>query len=97
MLVSAAALLLFTATCQNAAGSDDSLEVTGTIEQQGMTSYQYGSHTLTGEGDIYYALTSEAVDLDNYLGEEVTIRAEKVEGYPVDGGPDYLRVLEVLK
>lgn len=94
MLVSTT-LLLFTATCQNTTSGNDPLQITGTIEQQGMTSYQYGTHTLTGEGDIFYALTSEVVDLDEYLGEEVTLRAEMVEGYPVDGGPDYLRVLEV--
>lgn len=73
----------------------DQMEVTGTIAQQGITSYQYGTHTLSND-DTFYALKSEAVNLDDYLDQEVTIRAKKIEGYPVDGGPDYLLVLEVV-
>lgn len=89
----AIALFIFTATCKNT-NSNDQMEITGTIQQQGMTSYQYGTHTLTNE-EIFYALKSEAVDLDEYLEEEVTLVAEKITGYPVDGGPDYLLVLRV--
>ena len=85
-------LLVFTATCSST--TNNSVTVTGTIEQQGITSYQYGTHTFSGEG-IFYALKSETIDLDQYLEKEVTIKAEKIEGYPVDGGPDYLLVLEV--
>ena len=85
-------LLVFTATCSST--TNNSVTVTGTIEQQGITSYQYGTHTISGEG-IFYALKSETIDLDQYLEKEVTIKAEKIEGYPVDGGPDYLLVLEV--
>ena len=98
-------LLLFTATCNNVSEKEERsasadvnetvMEITGTIQEQGMTSYQYGTHTITTTDDEFYALQSEAVDLNNYIGEEVTIVAEKVEGYPVDGGPDYLLVLEV--
>lgn len=70
------------------------MEITGTIREQGITSYQYGTHTIETENN-FYALKSEAVDLSKYLDQEVTIVAEKIEGYPVDGGPDYLLVLEV--
>lgn len=70
------------------------MEVTGTIEQQGMTSYQYGTHTLTND-ETFYALKSEKVDLDEYVGQKVTVTAEKIQGYPVDGGPEYLMVLKV--
>ena len=86
-------LLLFTATCNNSQ-SNSTEQYSGVIEQQGITSYQYGTHTLTSEA-TFYALTSETVDLDQYLNQEVSLKAEKVEGYPVDGGPVYLRVLEV--
>jgi hypothetical protein len=98
-------LLLSLQTCNNSQSKQDNqtsaevnekaMEVTGTIKEQGITSYQYGTHTITIEGDEFYALKSEAVNLDDYLDEEVTIVAEKIEGYPLSGGPEYLLVLEV--
>ena len=98
-------LLISAQTCNNTSETKDTkptevntsekMEITGTIEQQGMTSYQYGTHTLTTADDEYYALKSDAVKLDNYISKEVTIVAEKIEGYPLSGGPDYLLVLEV--
>ncbi|WP_324720953.1 hypothetical protein [Salinimicrobium sp. HB62] len=98
-------LLVFTQTCSNnekeeessasAVAKENAMEVTGTIREQGITSYQYGTHTITTVNDEYYALKSEAVDLDEYIDKEVTIIAEKIEGYPLSGGPDYLLVLEV--
>ncbi len=86
-------LVVFTATCRNTQNTNQ-MEVTGTIQQQGITSYQYGTHTITNN-ETFYAIKSDVVDLDQYLNVEVTIVADKIEGYPVDGGPDYLRVLEV--
>lgn len=71
------------------------MEIVGTIQEQGMTTYQYGTHTITTSNDDFYALKSDSVNLGNYVGKEITITAEKIEGYPVDGGPVYLRVLEV--
>ena len=98
-------LLVFTQTCSNneqeeersasAIVKENAMEVTGTIQEQGITSYQYGTHTITTVNDEYYALKSEAVDLDDYIDEEVTIVAEKIDGYPLSGGPEYLLVLEV--
>ena len=70
------------------------MEITGSIAQQGMTSYQYGTHTITNE-ETFYALKSDKVNLDDYLGETVTIVAKKISGYPLDGGPDFLMVLEI--
>lgn len=93
VFISSLLLFFFTATCSNATKSDK-MEVTGTIQQQGMTSYQYGTHTLTND-ETFYALKSETVDLDKYVDQEVSIVAEKISGYPVDGGPEYLLVLEV--
>lgn len=69
-------------------------EYSGLIEPQGITSYQYGTHTLETE-DNYYALKSESVNLENYEGKKVTLSAEPIEGYPVDGGPDYLLVKKI--
>ncbi|WP_029034531.1 hypothetical protein [Salinimicrobium terrae] len=98
-------LLFFTQTCSYTTNGEDesrsavikekTMEITGTIQEQGMTSYQYGTHTIETENEEFYALKSEAVDLDDYVNEEVTIVAEKIEGYPLSGGPDYLLVHEV--
>lgn len=100
MMLSGFFLVLFTATCNNATENEqtktDNMEVTGTIQQQGITSYQYGTHTLTND-ETFYALRSEAVNLDDYLDEEVTIIAKKIDGYPLEGGPEYLLVLEVVE
>lgn len=70
------------------------LEITGTIAKTGITTYQYGSHTITDDNS-FYALRSTAVNLDDYVGQEVTIFGEIVDGYPVDGGPDFIEVTQV--
>lgn len=86
-------LLFFMATCSSTT-QKDTMEVTGIIEPQGITSYQYGTHTIS-KGDVFYALRSDTIDLDQHLGKEVTIIAEKIEGYPLEGGPEYLLVLKI--
>ncbi|MGI0108000.1 hypothetical protein [Salinimicrobium sp. WS361] len=98
-------LLLSAQTCNNSQIQEDTtpaaevnektMELTGTIREQGITSYQYGTHTITTSDDKFYALKSDAVDLDDYVEEKVTLVAEKIEGYPLSGGPEYLLVLEV--
>ncbi|MDA7501802.1 hypothetical protein N8482_00845 [Chitinophagales bacterium] len=70
--------------------SGDSVELTGEIREQGITTYQYGSHTING-----VALRSADIDLDEYVGQIVTVVGHEIEGYPVDGGPDYIEVEEV--
>lgn len=86
-------LLFFAATCSSGV-TNEKEEITGTIQEQGITSYQYGTHSLTTP-DQFYALKSEAVDLNEYLNQEVTVVVERVPGYPVDGGPEFLQVLKV--
>jgi hypothetical protein len=86
-------MLFFAATCSSVNGEQQT-EITGTIQEQGITSYQYGTHTLSTENE-FYAVKSEAVDLDLYLNEEVTVVVENIPGYPVDGGPEFLLVLKV--
>jgi len=68
----------------------DKLELTGTIQKQGITTYQYGTHTISG-----YALRSSSVTLDDYINQNVTVVGHKIDGYPVDGGPDYIEVEEI--
>jgi hypothetical protein len=64
-----------------------------------MTTYMYGTHAITDEDSgTPYALTSKDVDLDAYIGQEVTIYGAPVPGYEggeIEGGPALLEVGEV--
>lgn len=86
-------LLLFASTCDNSS-QKDTIEARGTLESIGITSFQYGTHRLTGP-ETDYALKSETIDLSAYEGKTVTIKGHKIEGYPVDGGPVFLEVESV--
>lgn len=66
----------------------------GTIKEQGITTYMYGTHSIEIKGTTY-AIKSSTINLDDYLDQYVTIHAEKVIGYPVDGGPELLEVISV--
>lgn len=83
--------------CLSACGSgsmNKKTKYSGLIEATGITTYQYGSHTLK-TNDSIYALRSESLDLTQFEGDTVKIIAEKIQGYPVDGGPVYLKVLKL--
>lgn len=86
-------LLFVSATCSNT-NNLEPMVLTGTVEESGITSYQYGTHILSTE-KTFHALKSEEVNLDNYVGKTVSLKVERIQGYPVDGGPDYYNVLEV--
>jgi len=68
----------------------NNLEITGILVRQGITTYMYGTHVLSG-----YALRSNTIDLYDYEDQTVSVVGFKVEGYPVDGGPDYIEVVQV--
>lgn len=76
------------------AGENGQLELNGMLNKPGMTTYQYGTHVLKG-ADKSYALKSTAVDLDEFVGKQVKITGKKVEGYPVENGPDLIDVLKI--
>lgn len=84
-------LLSFSLVSCNTNDDDLSTEIrtTGIIQAQGITTYQYGTHIINE-----FALRSN-IDLDQYIGQTVSIVGIKIAGYPVDGGPDYLEVIEV--
>lgn len=91
-------LMVFLLPCACLGGNARPAEITavGTVQKQGITTYMYGTHVLKDEsGKTLYALTSDRVDLDRYVGRKVTVRGDLVGGYPVDGGPPYLRVAAV--
>jgi hypothetical protein len=69
-------------------------EFKGLLKKQMVTTFMYGTHTITDEGKTY-ALRSSNVVLDLYVDNIVTVKGSKVPGYPVDGGPEYIDVKEV--
>jgi hypothetical protein len=74
--------------------TNKALEITGLIAKQGVTTYQYGSHTIKTEKDLY-TLKSSNINLDDYIGKTITIVGEKIDGYPISGGPIYVKVLKI--
>ena len=70
------------------------ITLTGTIEEIGMTSYQYGTHKIKAE-DQSYTLKSSKIDLNQYTEKPFTIKGTKVSGYPQEGWPHLIEVMEV--
>lgn len=66
-------------------------EITGTIQKQGVTSYQYGTHVISG-----HALRSNLVILEDFISRDVTIIGYKIDGYPLEGGPVYIEVTDIV-
>jgi hypothetical protein len=66
----------------------------GLVKKQMVTTYMYGTHTITEEGKTY-ALKSSTVNLDQYVDKTVTVKGNKIDGYPVDNGPEYIDVKAV--
>ncbi|MDC3286010.1 hypothetical protein OAU94_06165 [Flavobacteriaceae bacterium] len=77
-------------SCDKDDVNPESIEITGTIQKPESTTYQYGTHTISG-----YALRSSSITLDDYINQNVTVVGYKIDGYPVDGGPDYFEVEEI--
>ena len=68
----------------------NNIKITGTIYKQGITTYQYGTHVIKN-----YALRSNSIDLDLYIDSVITVVGDKIDGYPVEGGPDYIEVKKI--
>ena len=70
----------------------------GYIKKAGITSFNYGTHVLVSEnGEVLYALKSSIKDLSKFTRGEVTITGILIADYPVDGGPEFLKVSDVKK
>ena len=79
-------------------GNGESVTVTGVLQKQGMTTYQYGTHFIkdTGSG-TGYALKSNKVNLDSYAGEEVTVYGTlAMKAGELEGGPALIDVSRVV-
>jgi hypothetical protein len=71
-----------------------SFEFKGLLKQQGITSYMYGTHTISNNS-ITYALKSSKINLDAYINKIVTVKGEKISGYPIEGGPVFIDVKSI--
>lgn len=67
----------------------------GTLEVLEMSVWQYGTHTLTTETGEFYAVRSEEIDLNEYVGQPVHILGTEIEGYPVDSGPKFIDIEKI--
>ena len=76
-------------------GADnDAVMLTGQVTKLGMTTFQYGTHLIKAK-DKTYALKSSKLNLDKYLDKSVTLKGQKVAGYPLEGGPILIEVSEI--
>ena len=66
--------------------SGDALTATGTLQRQGITTYQYASYILVVSSSEEYVLESTAVAIDSFVGRHVMITATNTH-YPVEDGP----------
>jgi len=68
----------------------------GVLKKLEASTFMYGTHLLeTDSGTIQYALKSKTVNLDLYNDEKVKVKGNLIDGYPVDGGPEYMEVKEI--
>lgn len=86
-------IVLFATGCGSTNQKQEEI-YSGTVYPAGITSYQYGTHTLETASEMY-ALKSDSIDLTRYEQKRVQIIANKIEGYPVDNGPVYLNVISI--
>ncbi len=71
------------------------IEVSGIIKKfSEATTYQYGTHRIIG-GEKNYLLRAGTFDLDKYLDQKVSLVIKKIEGYPLEGGPELFEVIKI--
>lgn len=77
----------------------EEIQVRGVIRGLEATSFRYGTHGLYSEdGELLYALRSDAVRLDDYAGRPVHVHGTPDPDYAGDaaeGKPDLLNVTGV--
>lgn len=79
---------------QYSSGLEESVTATGIIEKPEATTYMYGTHFVTDEASgTDYALKSNQVELDEYVGERTTVfGAISIEEGELEGGPALIDV-----
>jgi hypothetical protein len=79
----------------------------GILSKPSQTAYQYGTHTLKGNSldknlnstnkQTEYALISYKFNLDSLVDKKVLISGERQPGYPIENGPELIKVMEIEK
>ncbi|WP_367867269.1 hypothetical protein [Pedobacter sp. WC2423] len=73
----------------------------GVLQKQGVTAYQYGTHVLKGESlsaelnepeTIFALKAGKKINLNKFVGKKVIITGKKVNGYPLELGPELIEV-----
>ncbi len=75
---------------------DYQFEGKGKIIELEASYWQYGTHTISIDNK-FYALKSDKIDLYKYNSNNVTIWADKIIGYPIGDGPEFLLVKRISK
>jgi len=94
LLIVCSAIYAGCSTPKKVVPKDDVIQLSGKIEKLGMSTFQYGTHVLKS-GDKTYALKSDKINLDGFVEKEVNLKGTKVDGYPIESGPDLIEVQEV--
>lgn len=71
------------------------VKLSGVLVKPEVTAYMYGTHALENTGQLSAALKSNSINLDAYVGKQVRITGKRVEGYPLEGGPDLIEVMDI--
>jgi hypothetical protein len=96
LMILSMALVLPLSSYGASRNNSEDITATGVVQKQGITTYMYGTHVMRdNDAHKFYALRSSSIDLDKYVGQNVTVKGTLVPGYPVDFGPDYLEVQSV--
>ncbi len=70
------------------------IELVGTLVKAEAPAWGYGTHLMEVNHEVF-ALASNDVHLDEYVGQEVKVVGEAMDSYPPVGeGPLYLNVTE---
>ncbi len=77
-------------------GSSGDFTAEGRIEILTAPPFNYGTHGLYDDDkELLYALKSDGLNLDDYAGMWVTVEGDLIDGYPRNGGPEYINVYSV--
>jgi len=67
------------------------------IVKTGETVYGYGTHALFDQDTLRYMLFSDNVNLNDYINDYITLKGEKVQGYPLnESEPGLLKIISII-